>query len=265
MGEGTEGTVLAELAGRLRLGVTAALAELQQVASQAGELPRTEEVLRIALELATIAQNQEAQPRSVVAGRILRIVPATNGASGAALAGEAPSAGVFIRDGDMWTLIYRGRSVRFRDSLGFAYLHRLVQEPARRIPSIALAGGLGIEDAGLEGDGATRAAQRLADELRAEMEEARLRREFARVRHLQARIESVGVELGLLSGRGAASEGAPQCAERARLNVSRAIVAALRRIAGYHPDLGAHLRATVRTGRFCVYAPDPRVPMRWET
>jgi len=30
-----------------------------------------------------------------------------------------------------------------------------------------------------------------------------------------------------------------------------------------HPDLGRHLRATVRRGYYCVYLPDPRTPIAW--
>lgn len=53
-------------------------------------------------------------------------------------------------------------------------------------------------------------------------------------------------------------------AERARVNVTRAIKAAVDRIAEVHPALGVHLRGTVRTGTWCVYAPDPRLEVRWE-
>jgi hypothetical protein len=60
------------------------------------------------------------------------------------------------------------------------------------------------------------------------------------------------------------SSDAPKDArERARVNVTRAIAAVLRRIAEHHPTLGAHLSATIRTGTFCSYRPDPRLPVRW--
>ena len=52
-------------------------------------------------------------------------------------------------------------------------------------------------------------------------------------------------------------------AERARVNVTRAIRSAIKRIAGYDPDLGAELAAAVRTGAFCAYEPDPRRPRHW--
>jgi len=57
----------------------------------------------------------------------------------------------------------------------------------------------------------------------------------------------------------------PRASENARVGVTRAIGAALRRIEEHHPSLGAHLRATVRTGQRCVYTPDPCVPVAWET
>ena len=51
--------------------------------------------------------------------------------------------------------------------------------------------------------------------------------------------------------------------ERARVNVTRAIATVLRRFAVHHPALAEHLAATIRTGTFCSYMPDPRLPLRW--
>jgi hypothetical protein len=53
-------------------------------------------------------------------------------------------------------------------------------------------------------------------------------------------------------------------AERARLNATRAIRAAMANLARANPALGRHLAATIRTGRYCSYAPDPRGPIAWE-
>jgi hypothetical protein len=52
--------------------------------------------------------------------------------------------------------------------------------------------------------------------------------------------------------------------ERARVNVTRALAAVLRRIDLHHPALARHLRATLRTGAHCTYMPDPRVEVEWE-
>ena len=59
------------------------------------------------------------------------------------------------------------------------------------------------------------------------------------------------------------SRHAGSIAERARLNVVRAVRTAMRRIAATDADLGAHLEATIRTGTVCAYTPDPRVDIAW--
>lgn len=51
--------------------------------------------------------------------------------------------------------------------------------------------------------------------------------------------------------------------ERARVNVTRALSAALRRLEPHLPELVRHLRATLRAGACCSYVPDPRIPARW--
>jgi hypothetical protein len=49
------------------------------------------------------------------------------------------------------------------------------------------------------------------------------------------------------------------------LNATRAIRTALANLARANPALGRHLAAaTVRTGRYCAYVPDPRAPITWE-
>ena len=52
--------------------------------------------------------------------------------------------------------------------------------------------------------------------------------------------------------------------ERARLSVTRAIRRAQARIAACHPTLGRHLDTTIRTGTYCAYVPESRVPITWD-
>ena len=59
------------------------------------------------------------------------------------------------------------------------------------------------------------------------------------------------------------SVGGEGAAERARVNVTRAIRLALERIAAHHPTLAWHLRNTIKTGKQPSYSPDPRVPTQW--
>jgi predicted ATPase/class 3 adenylate cyclase/tetratricopeptide (TPR) repeat protein len=52
---------------------------------------------------------------------------------------------------------------------------------------------------------------------------------------------------------------------RARANVGKSLRACLKRIEQAHPALREHLAATVRTGYFCSYQPDPHAPIEWRT
>lgn len=52
--------------------------------------------------------------------------------------------------------------------------------------------------------------------------------------------------------------------ERARLSVTRAIRRAQARITACHPALGRHFDTTIRTGTYCSYIPDSRLPIVWD-
>ena len=65
------------------------------------------------------------------------------------------------------------------------------------------------------------------------------------------------------AGGQACKPGSP--AERARVNITRAIRGALSRIRAHSPALADHLHATIHTGTFCAYTPGPRAPITWHT
>ena len=45
--------------------------------------------------------------------------------------------------------------------------------------------------------------------------------------------------------------------------MARTVRRAIANVSGVLPDLGAHLDVSVRTGRFCRYAPDPAAALAW--
>ena len=69
--------------------------------------------------------------------------------------------------------------------------------------------------------------------------------------------------LSELEGAARGRRAAPH-SEHARVAVTKAIKAALKKIAERHPELGAHLSATIRRGYACAYVPDPRGAAEWE-
>ena len=64
-------------------------------------------------------------------------------------------------------------------------------------------------------------------------------------------------------GLGGRDRKAASSAERARVSVTKAIRATIKRITEHDPILARELETTVRTGIFCVHEPDPRHPLEW--
>jgi hypothetical protein len=171
------------------------------------------------------------------------------------------------RDGDDWVLTAGDEQARLRDGRGLHYLRALLAVPGREVRALDLAaGGAGLvpAQAGPVIDAAARDAYRrrlaavtsaveAAD--RAGDREAADRAETER----QALLSELRGATGM-GGRG--RQVAPE-AERARVNVTRTLRAAIDKIAVLAPDAAAHLRASVRTGGSCRYDPAPGGPDRW--
>jgi hypothetical protein len=193
------------------------------------------------------------------------------------------TAGVFRRDGDYWTVALGGEIVRVRDVKGMGYLRRLLDEPGREfhVLDLAFGGGRGTAAAraaaadGLTVDGtgdagalldaqAKAAYRRRLRDLRADADEAEAMGDGERAARAQDEIDALAHELARAVGLGGRDRRAAAPAERARVNVSRAIRAAISRIAEHSSSLGHHLDSTVHTGTYCTYTPDPKAPPTWE-
>ena len=200
--------------------------------------------------------------------------------------GQAPTPAtvtraVFRREGEYWSIVHEGDAFRLRDSKGLRHLARLLQVPGEEVHALELVGagagdgrvapvenGLevgGFGDAGELLDPRAKAAyrQRL-DELREDIDEAEAWNDPERAARARQELQFITHELSAAVGLGGRDRHAASAAERARVNVTRAIKSALTRIENESPALGSHLQRTVRTGTFCSYSPDPRVPVSWQ-
>jgi catechol 2,3-dioxygenase-like lactoylglutathione lyase family enzyme len=210
-------------------------------------------------------------------------------ATAAEVVAVAEAAGnLFRREGEYWTVAFDGAVVRLRDAKGLRHLARLLAHPGREFhavdleaaeaqaapaaprgsrasggdPELAVRPDLG--DAGALLDATAKAAYRARlAELRAELEEAEGGNDPARAAKARHELEFLAAELARAVGLGGRDRRAASHAERARLNVTRAIRAAVANLARANPALGRHLAATIRTGRYCAYLPDPRLPIAW--
>jgi hypothetical protein len=198
------------------------------------------------------------------------------------------SRNLFRREGEYWTVGYEGAVVRLRDAKGLRHLARLLAQPGRefhvveleaanRRPAVAAVGPPGragagelqvrpdLGDAEVLLDATAKAAyQARLTELGAELEEAEGGNDPARATRARAERDFLVAELARAVGLGGRDRRAAAHAERARLNVTRAIRAAMANLARANPSLGRHLAVTIRTGRYCAYTPDPRAPIAWE-
>lgn len=80
---------------------------------------------------------------------------------------------------------------------------------------------------------------------------------------LQAELDQLIAQLAQAFGLGGRSRRASSAAERARINVTRALRAAITRIAESVPEAGQVLDRRVRTGIYCAFTPDESDAVRW--
>jgi non-specific serine/threonine protein kinase len=185
----------------------------------------------------------------------------------------------FHNEGQYWTIVFRGAVVRLRDAKGMRCLAELLRAPGRDLHAQELdtAGaappvrthardGLSI-DAGRADPLLDRRAKaeyraRLAD-LKAQIDEAENAGDLGRAAKSRNELELVEQALMAATGLRGRDRASGVRAERARLNVTRAVRTAMRAIAAAHPALGRHLAASIKTGRLCRYEPSAEDDVSW--
>ncbi len=200
----------------------------------------------------------------------------------------AAATGTFVSCGDFWTLGYRDTTFSLRDVKGLSYIQRLLQHPGEEFHSLDLmndresmshsqidhgtslriegahsVGGLGDSGPMLDAQ-AKQAYKRKLRELNEELEDQHERGDLARAERIESEIDFLNREMARAVGMGGRDRRAGSAAERARLNVTRAIKTALQKISEQQTELGAMLDRSVRTGLFCCYITDPHAPISWQ-
>ena len=207
-----------------------------------------------------------------------------NGAYGSQtgnLQGPASPGAVFRREGDYWTVSWRGNVFRLKDAKGLHYIAHLLANPGRQVPArdLAAAGtaprnrGASIDPGGTPTDlgdaGALLDAQareqyrRRIGELRGELTEAVERNDTWRAARLRSELESLADQIAAAVGLGGRNRKAGSHSERARLMVTKAIKAAIARIRAGDALLGRHLATSIKTGNCCAYDPGPVPSVSW--
>lgn len=195
---------------------------------------------------------------------------------GPVAAAVAPTRAGMCRDGAYWTVRCGEAVARLRDAKGMAYLAELLTHPGveRHVFDLVdlvegLPGEPGLDrrrlgDAGPCLDAAARDAyRRRLQQLREAMDDADACGDQRQAELIQAETDALVAELSRAMGLSGRDRRAASAAEKARLNVTRAVRAAIGRIRQAHPQLGEHLDRNVRTGTFCSYQPGPDCGVAW--
>jgi hypothetical protein len=177
---------------------------------------------------------------------------------------EPPSntIGELRRTGGVWSIRWRGASAVVTDAKGVRDLAALLASPRTPVHVLDLvgAGHFGSGDTGpLLDEAARRAYKTRLRELTDELAEAEEFADVGQLERLRAEQAFLAHELAAALGLGGRVRASGDPIERARKAVSMRIGAAIKAIDQVHPSLGRHLKASIRTGRQCVYEPEDDV------
>jgi hypothetical protein len=167
-------------------------------------------------------------------------------------------------------VVFEDQTARLRDLKGLHYLARLFAEPGRELHVLDLVAGetgltlsAGVDAGELLDAQAKQAYRRRLDEIEDDMDEARAMGDTGRAAQAETERDFLVRELARAIGFGGRDRRAGSMSERARVSVTRAVRQAMSRIREHNSPLGEHLDRAIRTGTYCVYLPDSRVPVAW--
>ena len=168
----------------------------------------------------------------------------------------------------LWLVGPADATVPVRALRGFSYLRELLRRPDQSVSALDLVtGGSGTAiQPGLGDmldDQARDAYRRRLSDIERDLAEAEEWSDVARLDALHAERDALVGELAAAAGLGGRPRVSGSSNERARVAATKAITAAIDRIATVDAPLGRHLRATIRTGLQCSYQPDPDDKRDW--
>jgi hypothetical protein len=101
-------------------------------------------------------------------------------------------------------------------------------------------------------------------EIEEDIEDARAMGDAERAAQADTERDVIMRELSRAVGLGGRDRIAGSASERARVSVTRAVRQAMTRIHERDSALGEHLDRAIRTGAYCAYMPDIRIPASWK-
>jgi non-specific serine/threonine protein kinase len=216
---------------------------------------------------------------------------AAGGTAPADRAGAGAALNVFRKDGEFWTLSYKGSGpCQMKDRKGFFYIRQLLRSPGQRahvldmvrqyeghkpraagkaygrpsdeeLEDEGLSAGRGDGAKALPDEGARRDYRRRLAELNATIDGAV--GDPAVLAEAEEESKELRSELRRAAGLGRNARPTGTESERARVSVTRAVWAAIDAVPKGSDGLRQHLLNCIKTGVRCVYEPDE--PTAWVT
>lgn len=258
---------LAIRSGRLEQGV-AHLDRAVALAERIGALPWLAQALAArGHALSVRAEGREGARSSDDLSRARSIAERLDLAGVLAALGPRADEWRLTRDGDGWLLQAGAERARLPDGRGMRYLRALLAAPGQEIAALDLvAGGAGLREPAAEpvlDDTGRKAYQRRLEALDQQLDAADRAGDVARAAGVQAERTALLAELRRVTGLGGRARAQGGEAERARVSATRALWTVIKRVESVAPLAGAHLRASLRTGKLLRYQPAPGGPGRW--
>jgi pimeloyl-ACP methyl ester carboxylesterase len=188
---------------------------------------------------------------------------------------------VFRREGDYWTVSWRGKVVRLKNAKGLHYIAYLLANPGRQFLAFELAAAgaapgsqrasidsgvtaADLGDAGALLDAKAREQYRhRIHELREELAEAVQLNDMSRAAGLRSELDFLRDQIVAGVGLGGRNRKTASHTERARLMVTKAIKAAIAKIRASDASLGRYLATSIKTGNCCAYDPGAFPAVSW--
>lgn len=165
---------------------------------------------------------------------------------------------------EICTMDHAGRRAELRSNKGLIDMCQLLSQPGKEIAALDLMGAAVVAgDAGpiLDAEARRQYEERIRD-LQAEVDHAQSLGDQTSAALPQRELDQLVAQLTAAYGLGGRQRPVADPAERARSAVTHRIRDAITRVEAVHPKLGQHLRASVKTGRFCSY--EPHEAIAWE-
>jgi hypothetical protein len=186
-----------------------------------------------------------------------------------------PSEAAVLSNERKWsTVSFQATTVRLPSTKGLQYLAELIAHPGierhvldlvDRVEGVSADGidRRALGDAGELLDTRARTAyRRRIEQLRTDADDAIAAGRLESAEAAQDELDQLVAQLAAAFGLGGRERKAASAAEKARLNVTRALRASIAKLVEAVPDAGAHLDRRLRTGLYCAYDPGDET-LRW--